>query len=164
MMRNDQFLKKLGCSGSSRFIDKVIRVFIILVYFLSISGVSIPSVQAQETGLDYVKANTTITGMLTGFTAQFPEVIPEDVVTVGYYINSRITLGKALPEGTQVTFDRDGNVFGPYTLEGTGPFWYTVIIGGTLGNSAAFDHTYDNATENYSITLTGRILNKLTQH
>jgi len=154
-MQSELIVKKFGRSGFSRFLDKAIRIFIIMVYLLTTSGLSTMRVQAQESGLDYVKENTTLTGILTGFTAQFPDVIPQDVVDAGYYINSRMILGDPLPEGTQVTFDRDGTVYGPFELTGTGPFWYTEIIGGTLANSAPFDHTYDNAVENYSITFSG---------
>jgi hypothetical protein len=93
------------------------------VYLLTTSGLSTMRVQAQETGLDYVRANTTIKGILTGFTAQFPDIIPQDVVEASYYINSRMTLGAPLPEGTLVTFERDGTVYGPFSLSGTGLFW-----------------------------------------
>ena len=75
----------------------------------------IVNVTINEIDLEYALTlvqdpNTTISGTLDNLTVQFPEEISQVVVDAGYYINSRLTLGAALPEGSLVTIEREGTI------------------------------------------------------
>ena len=106
--------------------------------------------------LAYVQNNTTLSGTLDDLTATFPMVIPPVVVAEPYLINSRMTLGSALPAGSKITIVRDGvTEVSNLALSGAGPFWYTGLLGYPLSASAPFDAGYGGASEHYVITVTG---------
>ncbi|MDT8382747.1 MAG: hypothetical protein RQ728_10910, partial [Brevefilum sp.] len=130
MMQSELILKKFGRSGFSRFLDKAIRIFIILVYLLTTSGLSTMRVQAQTTDLELVQQNTTITGTLNNFTVTFPVDIPDSVLGAGYFINSRITLSTELPAGATLSVIKDGvPVYNDALPEGvTTIFWFTDLV------------------------------------
>ncbi len=108
-----------------------------------------------QLALAQVIAQTTITGTLDNLTATFPATIPQVVVDAPYKINSRISLSTALPAGSLVSFDRDGFVVSDISLSGTGPWWYTQLVGAALSDAANFDAGYGGAIEHYSITISG---------
>jgi parallel beta-helix repeat protein len=115
-------------------------------------SVAIP--MSEAVALTYVIDNTTLTGTLDNLTATFPPSIPPVIVAEPYKINSRITLAQALPAGTTVTIERNGNIeVYNWVLPGVGPFWYTDLIPGAT--PADFDGNYGGAVENYVITVTG---------
>ena len=73
-----------------------------------------------------------------------------------YQINSRMSLSSALPAGSKITIVRDGvPEVSDQELTGTGPFWYTDLLGYPLSASAPFDAGYGGASEHYVITISG---------
>ncbi len=107
--------------------------------------------------LAWLQANMDLSGTsLASVTATFPASIPPVIVDLPYTINSRMTLGQALPAGTTVSILA--------TVDGVGPFPYVtdVLIPGTTfwitdlagGSASPFDANYGGKVEIYSITLT----------
>ena len=110
----------------------------------------------EAAALAWVQTNTTLTGTLASLTAIFPTSIPPVIVAEPYTINSRMTLGQALPAGTTVSImlSLDGGAPFPYVTDVLVPgttFWITDIAGGTAAN---FDEGYGGHVELYSITIT----------
>ncbi len=117
--------------------------------------VSVTFELTEAAALDYVIAETTLTGTLAELTATFPDSIPPVIVDEPYKINSRMTLADALPAGTTVTikvliggvpYDYVTNVLVPGT-----EFWITDLIPGSV--AADFDANYGGKIEVYSITI-----------
>jgi hypothetical protein len=120
---------------------------------------SFTTVAADEAAaLALVQDQTTLTGDLDALTATFPASIPQVLVDLPYQINSRMTLGQALPAGTTVSILA--------TVDGVGPFPYVTdaLIPGTTfwitelfdpdGTPADFDTGYGGHVEIYNITIT----------
>jgi len=110
----------------------------------------------EAVALEEVKAGTAITGSVEeGITATFPSEIPQVVVDAGYKIDSVITLGEALPEGSKVTVTRNGATYlDGIILSGT-EFRITELIPGAV--PADFDESYNGQIENYTISISGNL-------
>lgn len=107
--------------------------------------------------LQYVKDNTTLSGTLAELTATFPTHIPAVIVDDTYQINSRLTLGTALPTGSTVsiTLSVDGGEPFQYVNAALVPgtqFWVTDLIPDSV--AVDFDGSYAQHTEVYAITIT----------
>ena len=111
----------------------------------------------EAAALALVQDQTTLTGDLAALTATFPAAIPAVIVAEDYQINSRMTLGEALPAGTTVSIliSVNGSPAVPYVTDVTIPgtqFWITDLIPGSV--AAAFDAGYGGRIEVYAITIT----------
>jgi uncharacterized repeat protein (TIGR01451 family) len=107
--------------------------------------------------LGLVQAGTTLTGDLTALTATFPDEIPQVLVDLPYTINSRMTLGTALPAGSTVSILITVNGAGPYPYVTNAsipasPFWVTELFVPAAA-AADFDAGYGGRIELYSITI-----------
>jgi len=110
-----------------------------------------------DAALQYAKDNTTLTGTLHALTAAFPVSIPSPIVAQSYKINSRMTLGEALPTGSRVTITLAVNGGAPFAyvtnvlIPGT-QFWITDLIPASV--AADFDSGYAGRVEVYAISIT----------
>lgn len=105
----------------------------------------------------YVQANTSLSGNLDHLTATFPPSIPAVIVHEPYKINSRMTLGAALPAGSKVSIEAsaDGINWVPYVTDVTLPgasFWITDLFSPAPA-PADFDANYGGKVEHYRITV-----------
>lgn len=105
----------------------------------------------------YVQANTSLSGNLDHLIATFPPSIPDVIVHEPYKINSRMTLGAALPAGTKVSIEAsaDGITWVPYVTDVTLPgasFWITDLFSPAPA-PADFDANYGGKVEHYRITV-----------
>ena len=105
----------------------------------------------------YVQANTSLSGDLDHLIATFPPSIPDVIVHEPYKINSRMTLGAALPAGTKVSIEAsaDGITWVPYVTDVTLPgasFWITDLFSPAPA-PADFDANYGGKVEHYRITV-----------
>jgi len=117
--------------------------------------ITLTVVYEASVNLAYVQENTeldSISGTIDDLKATFPASIPAWFDTAGYVIDSRITLSKPLPIGSEVAITRVGMYSDlPLDLDGKGPFWLTELLGAPR---FPFTTTYNGAVEDYIITVT----------
>ena len=108
----------------------------------------------ETAALTYVQDNTVLSsesGTIEDLKATFPVSIPSWFDTAGYVIDTRVTLSKPLPKGSEVTLTREGMYTFTLTLDGKGPFWLTEMLSAPRH---PFTAGYNNAVEDYVITVT----------
>jgi parallel beta-helix repeat protein len=142
------------------FIESVISNNVFASNFTVLDDITLnATIPANEAAaLAWLQDNTvlsSVTGTIADLKAQFPASIPPVISDADYKINSRITLGQALPAGATITIQRGANIeVSNKTLTGTGPFWYTDLVGIPMSSAADFNSPlYDGAVENYIITI-----------
>jgi hypothetical protein len=128
--------------------------------FNELISVDISTILTEAAALAWLQGNTvlsSVSGTIDDLKATFPASIPPVIVSEPYVIDSRMTLGQALPAGTTVTVFRGGvEILSDITLSGTGPFWFTQLFDPDAPR-AAFDAGYGGAVEDYVITLDGSV-------
>jgi hypothetical protein len=153
-MQSELILKKFGRSGFSRFVDKAIRIFIILVYLLTTSGLSTMRVYAQDT---YSLVVTIIgNGTIDGYS-------PETTYAAG----TQVTLtpnpdtGWIFSHWSGVEVDTmNDNGDGTYTLTMNGDYSITAtFVNPTTDETEALTYVKNNTTLDASMD--GTLINLL---